>query len=400
MSKVFRVALIAVVISAVAISSGHWAQRVQAQLGDICVVFDVTGPGDLSFNDMAALGASSAAEQFGFGVKLIENASTDDFLPNLRALSEGGECALIAAIGFLLGDALTTASQEFPDQAYVIIDSVVDQPNVQSVLYAMNDGSALVGALAAQINARTKSEGSAGGAGIVLGIEIPVLTEFECGYYWGVRWTDNGFNNDFDEGDIVKTTPISAPYTGVFDDPAKGQAATEALLAQGFQVIYQAAGLTGRGVITAVANAINAAGADTGPPFAIGVDADQDYLSGGGVVIASAMKRVDRGVFQAAEAVANGTFSGGITTLGLDTRGVAVSTPGDFDLFLGIGIDAGVFTEADRDPFFGRHTGLREEFAAEFDKMDELAAAIASGEVTIPLASSPDQINDCRAKFN
>jgi len=175
MSNVLRVVLVAVLIATFGLTSGQLTHNAQAQAGDICVVFDVAGPGDLSFNDSAILGANRAAAELGFGTQFIENASTDDFLPNLTAASDSGECALIAAIGFLLGDALNQVAAAFPDQNYLIIDSVVDQPNVQSVLFDAHVGSALVGALAVNVNNQVRGQ-AAGGAAIVLGIPIPVLS--------------------------------------------------------------------------------------------------------------------------------------------------------------------------------------------------------------------------------
>lgn len=399
MSNVFRVVLVALLIATFGLTSNSLSHNAQAQLGDICVVFDVAGPGDLSFNDSAILGANRAAAELGFGTQFIENASTDDFLPNLTAASESGECALIAAIGFLLGDALNQVSAAFPDQDYLIIDSVVDQPNVQSVLFDAHVGSALVGALAVNVNNQSRGD-TAGGAAIVLGIPIPVLFEFECGFYYGARWADNGGNNGFDGGDFAKTTPLAINYTGSFIDPALGREAADTFLNEGFNVLYNVAGGTGAGMISAVGDFLDARGRDQGPPVAIGVDSVQDYLGGGGVVLTSMLKRVDQGVFQGAAAISDGSFTGGIISLGLTDGGIALSTPEDLDAFVSIGVAAGVLDEADVPTIKARNEGLRTVFIDAFAVAAELEAAILAGDVTVPQASDNDAIEACRATYN
>ncbi len=399
MFKAFRAVL--VVALAVTISLMSTAQ---GQTTDLCVVFDIGGRGDLSFNDMGAKGAQEAADANGLTVVEVQSNSEADYLPNLRTLSRGGTCVIIVAVGFLLTDAIVAVAGEFPDQNYAIVDGFVpDVDNVQSVLFQEQDGSALVGALAASINSRVAPEGSAGGAGIVLGIEIPVLWKFECGYKAGVRWVDNGEDNsvfDISSGAADRSTPIPFVYTGSFSDPALGQSAGEAQLAQGTQIIYNVAGAVGRGMITAVANAGRALGRETGPPFAIGVDADQDWVEGGGFVVASMMKRVDTGVAAAAQSAVDGTFQGGLSFLGLAEGGISVSTPEDFDTFLQFGIDAGEINADDRDVLFGRHTGLRELFRDEFVHVAELQALIEDGTVTVPNAQDQETIDACRAALD
>ncbi len=403
MSKAFRSLLVVVLVATLGVLSSSLVP-VMGQANKLCIVFDIGGRGDLSFNDMAALGGSQAAADFGLQLVEQQSATEADYLPNLRTLSESGECVLIAAIGFLLSDAVTAVADEFPEQNFAIIDGFVLKDNVQAVLYQEHLGSALVGALGALVNQRVAPQGSAGGVGVVLGIEIPILWRFECGYKAGVRWVDNGFDNGvFDISSAVasKSTPIPFVYTGSFNDPALGQSAAEAQLAQGAQVIYNVAGLTGRGMITAVANAGRARGRETCPPFAVGVDANQDYLEGGGFVLASMMKRVDTGVFQAAAAAANGTFAGGVVVLGLADGGISVSTLGDFETFLQLGVDAGEIDADDSTLLKGRAEANRSLYSEEFAQMAVLQAAIAAGDVEVVDAfAGQDVIDQCRAAYD
>ena len=401
MFKAIRAVLILVLIATIGLMTTVLGQnRI-----DVCIVFDIGGRGDLSFNDMAALGGSNVADANGLNLVEVQSASEADYLPNLRTLSRSGTCVIILAIGFLLTDAVIEVAGEFPDESYAIVDGFIpDYDNVVSVLFTEETGSALVGALAALVNGIVAPEGSAGGAGIVLGIEIPVLWKFECGYKAGVRWVDNNFDNSvFDLTSSAVTllsTPIPWVYTGSFSDPALGQSAAEAQLAQGTQVIYNVAGAVGLGMITAVADSGRALGQDTGPPFAIGVDASQDYLEGGGFVLASMMKRVDRGVEIAAQSAIDGSFQGGIQTLGLTEGGISVSNEDDFITFIQFGVDAGIIDPDDQGVLLSRHRTLRNRFRDEFSQVAELQRLIEGQNIIVPNAGDQESIDACRGAYD
>jgi basic membrane protein A len=150
--------------------------------GKIAMVLDVGGRGDLSFNDMGYKGTDKAAADFGLQMVEIQSASASDYLPNMRNAARSKSFDLIIAVGFLLVDAVTAAAKEYPDQKFMIIDSVVEGPNVMSIVFKENEGSALVGALAAMAAAHYGYPY----VGAVLGIEIPVLYHFEAGYRFGI----------------------------------------------------------------------------------------------------------------------------------------------------------------------------------------------------------------------
>lgn len=159
----------------------------------IAIVYDVGGRGDLSFNDMAYLGASRAAKDFGLQITELQSNSENDYLPNLRSLAKSGEYDIIIAVGFMMTNAVKQVAQEYPNQRFVIIDGYdPEMPhNVQMVLFKENEGSALAGALASLIALNDGKDT----IGIVLGMEIPVLYRFEGGYrfgaYWGLDYYEN-----------------------------------------------------------------------------------------------------------------------------------------------------------------------------------------------------------------
>ncbi len=161
--------------------------------GKIAIVYDVGGRGDLSFNDMAYLGASRAAKEFGLQLTELQSNSENDYLPNLRSLAKSGEYDIIIAVGFMMTNAVKQVAKEYPNQRFVIIDGYDPEmpKNVQMVLFKENEGSALAGALAALITLNDNKDT----IGIVLGMEIPVLYKFEGGYRFGAYWALDYYKN-------------------------------------------------------------------------------------------------------------------------------------------------------------------------------------------------------------
>jgi len=361
--------------------------------GNVYVIYDIGGRGDLSFNDMAYLGASRAAKDFGLGLKEVQSKTQDDYVPNLRAVAKSGDAVIAVAVGFLMTDAVKQVSQEFPTVKFAIIDGYIpDRPNVLSVLYRENEGSALVGALAAL----AAYYHNCTRVGIVLGMEIPVLWKFEIGYAYGVRWAERYIRQKF--GKDVRFD-ILYVYTGSFNDPAKGKQAAEVMLAQGVCVIYQAAGATGLGVFEAVAEAGKRAGRNMGPPFAIGVDADQDYIKPG-FILASMMKRVDVGVYEATKRAVEGTFQGGVLELGLKEGGVSVSTLDDLAQFLDIGIRAGAVKESDAQSIINAVKDMRSKIPQWiWEAVDQFKQDIIAGRENVPLPTTQDQVVQLRKEL-
>jgi len=360
--------------------------------GAIYVIYDIGGRGDLSFNDMAYLGASRAAKDFGLQLVELQSKTQDDYLPNLRLAAKSNP-TLVVAVGFLMTDAVNETAREYPNVHFAIIDGYVpNMSNVLSIQFRENEGSALVGALAAL----TAYYFNCTKVGIVLGMDIPVLWKFEIGYAYGVRWAQRYIADHFGKN---VTFTIYYVYTGSFNDPAKGKQAAQAMLAQGVCVIYQAAGATGLGVFDAVAAAGQAAGRTMGPPFAIGVDADQDYIKPG-FILASMMKRVDVAVYRAAQMAASGNFSGGVLSLGLKEGGVAVSTLDDLNQFLQLGIQAGTVKASDAQQIVQEVQQMRQSIPQWiWQAVDQLRQGIVSGEVQVPLPTTREQLLQYRQQL-
>ncbi|NJD99417.1 BMP family ABC transporter substrate-binding protein [Thermococcus sp. LS1] len=365
--------------------------------GKIAIVYDVGGRGDLSFNDMAYLGASKAAKDFNLELVEVQSAKETDYLQNLETLAQQGDYEIIIAVGFMMTDAVKQVAAKYPDQKFAIIDGFDPEmpDNVMMILFKENEGSALVGALAGMIAANDDKDK----VGIVLGMEIPVLYKFEAGYRFGVSWGVDYYNQKMGTN---KKVDVIYQYTGTFTDAAKGKAAAQAQLQQGAWVIYQVAGGTGVGVFDAVAEALKAQSKDMGPPFAIGVDSAQDWIKPG-VIIASMMKRVDVGVYTAVKAAVEGTFKGGVVELGLKEGGVGISTIEDVkEMFNSLPEDTkkqklqelGFDSE---DQLFAKLEETRKQVPDWiWQAIDELKQKIINGEIQVPAPMDKDGIEKIR----
>ena len=360
----------------------------------IALVLDVGGRGDLSFNDMGFKGTDEAQANLGVEVVEIQSNSAADYLPNMQNAARSGKFDLIVAVGFLLADAMAEVADQFPDQKFAIIDVTwLGKPNLMEIGYEENKGSAIVGALSSMVAAHYGYDK----IGVVLGIEIPVLYKFEAGYRYGMHWGNAKYAEKTGKQANVG---LLWTYTGTFSDIAKGKAATEAMLAQGAGIIYNVAGPLGIGDLEAITEHLEAKGKSAGPPFMIGVDANQDYLGDGHRVLASMMKRVDFGVYSAIESVVNGTFKGGVQILGPHNGGIAMSGKQDLADFIKFGVNGGAISASDSDQISSNWTAMRDEIPGWiWDAVAELQVQISDGSAEVPCGWCPDTIGEIRAKY-
>ncbi|RLC76177.1 MAG: sugar-binding protein, partial [Chloroflexi bacterium] len=389
----------------------------------IAVVSDIGGRGDLSFNDMAFKGGEEAEKDFG--VKMVEliSKAEADYVPNLTTAAKDPDVKLIVGVGFLLSDALAEVAQKYPDKNFVGIDtyaqSIIKEkapdkyplPNLMDITYEEHKGSAIVGALGALLAAVYDKPH----IGAVLGIEIPVLWKFEIGYKWGARWATEWLKeNKPDEAFDYTKDFVLWTYTGTFSDITKGYEAAKAMYAKDAVAVYNIAGPLGLGINQAVAEIAEEKKLEMGPPFWIGVDADQDWINPG-FVIASMMKRVDKGVYYATKLVVDGKFrdvvkeTNGNLVLGIGTKvagetmeGISVSTLADLDEFINMGVNAEKLTgkkvlPMEPDKIREKVTKMREAQPEwVWEAIKELEEKIRSGEVEVPAVTTEDAIKKWR----
>lgn len=270
--------------------AGRKAQKVR-----IGLVLSVGGLGDKSFNDSAYEGLMRAKEELGIDPIYGQPEQMAEDEKYLRQYAEEG-LDLVIGVGFLMKDALDKVAGEFPDTKFAIIDAVVEQPNVASLTFREQDGSFLVGAIAGLMT-------TTGKVGFIGGMDIPLIHKFEVGFAEGVKYVNP-------DAEVLIAYAGSGPQA--FSDPVKGKSLALSQFNRGADIIFQAAGSTGNGVIDA---------AQERGLFAIGVDANQNYMAPGHV-LTSMMKRVDVSVFEIVTDVVEGRFRGGEHVYGLEVDGV------------------------------------------------------------------------------
>jgi basic membrane protein A and related proteins len=258
------------------------------------VIFDMGGKFDKSFNEAAYHGAEQFKDETGIGYLEFEVTNESQRDQALRRMAQKAD--IVIAVGFAFSTPLETVAAEFPDKKFVIIDSVVDKPNVESVVFKEHEGSFLVG-MAAALASKT------GKVGFVGGMDIPLIRNFEFGYEQGVKHVKP-------DGEVIVNYTGTTP--AAWNDPGRGGELAIGQFEQGADVVYAAAGATGLGVLQAAA--------DKGK-LSIGVDSNQNYLHPGSV-LTSMMKRVDVAVHDAFTSAKGGTWKAGMESLGLKESGV------------------------------------------------------------------------------
>lgn len=266
------------------------------------IVFDIGGKDDRSFNAAAWQGVQRAAQNLPIVLRDIEPGTPNAIEPAMRAFAERNY-DLIIGVGFAQAPIMEHVAKDYPNIHFAIIDGVSELPNVASLVFKEQEGSYLVGMLAA----KTSRTGTIGFLG---GMDIGLIHRFEKGYEEGAKAVNPNIR-------------VIQNYVGVTDgawnNPGKGKELSLAQIGKGADVIFTAAGNSGLGAFDAVEQQGTVNGRAT--HFVIGVDSNQNMVKPG-FVLTSMVKRVDNAVYNIVEEVVNHKFSPGLHVFGLDKDGV------------------------------------------------------------------------------
>ena len=259
----------------------------------IGVIYDSGGKFDKSFNELAFRTAERVQNELGWDMLEFEAANNTQIEQGMRKVADRG-ATLIVAMGFAQADAVAAIAPQYPDINFVAVDVCwVDDPagNIYQACYLEHEGSFLVGMIAAMAS-------KSGTIGFVGGMDIPLIRKFQGGYEQGALHVNPNIKI---LANMTGTTPEA------WNDPTKGAELTRGQIDGGADVVYQAAGGTGIGVLQAAADA---------GIYGIGVDTNQNWMHPGSM-LTSMLKRLDLTIFVQAEKTAAGTFEPGIHFLGL-----------------------------------------------------------------------------------
>lgn len=259
------------------------------------IVYDIGGKDDKSFNAAAWQGVLRAKKELNIVLRDVEPGDPTSIEPCLRAFAERNY-DLIIGVGFAQSPLIENVAKDYPKLRFAVIDSLVNLPNVASLIFKEHEGSFLVGMIAAR-----KSQ--TGKIGFVGGMDIPLIHKFETGYEEGAKYA---------RPDIQ----VMQNYVGITDaawnNPSKGKELAKNQYESGADVVFQAAGNSGLGVFDA---------AEEMKKLAIGVDSNQNWVKPG-FILTSMLKRVDVAVFSIVKEIVDKRFQGGIHVYGLDNDGV------------------------------------------------------------------------------
>lgn len=290
MKKTISILLILVMALALFTACGN--KEKAANKDGVKVVYVTAGAlGDNGFTDYTAEGIKRLAEDFGCNTKVIENNNDSaKFSQSMEAAFQWQPDVVFAdAYGF--EELYAQYADKYPDVKCINLDFVLEneKETMTSVTYINEEGAFLAGVMAALVTTSDLPYANAEKkVGFVGGNDIPVIRDFEYGYKQGVAYIDP-------EIEVVST------FVGDFFDPLKGKQAAQQLYAQGVDIIFQAAGQTGAGVLES---------AKEQEKYAIGVDSNQNDTYPGHVV-ASMVKDLNNTVYQIYETIDNNTYKPG-----------------------------------------------------------------------------------------
>jgi len=260
--------------------------------------------GDRGFTDMAYFGIQKAAKDFNIKYKIFEcHVNPAKYFDALKAAAQYYDLIFVDP-GYFFDKELKEIVKMYPNKTFVYIDGITNLPGVISVPFKQNEGAFLAGALAALLTAKTslKLINPEKIVGFVGGADMPVIRDYQVGFEQGVKYID-------------PEVKVVVKYAGTHYDPAKGKETAFAVYKEGADVIFQAAGPTGLGVLEA---------AKDYKFYAIGVDIDQGYLQPG-YIVSSMLKRVDVAVYDIVKKAMEGTLEKAkIYTYGVKNGGIGL----------------------------------------------------------------------------
>ena len=264
-----------------------------------CMVSDLGGFDDKSFNQTSHDGLVKAQTDLGIQIAEVQSKAAADYAQNIKSMVDA-KCNIIITVGFLLGDATQAAAKQYPDVKFAIVDYAYDAPesNLKGLVFNTGEPSFMAGYVAAALS-QTGKVGTFGGS------KIPSVTAFMTGYAQGVAYYNEAKSKKVQVlgWDDVKKDGSFIPGKSPFQDVAGGKQLATNLVAQGADILLPVAGNSAEG-------ALQVAKASNGKVGSMWVDTDgcvsqEKYCA---VIPTSVGKAMDVAVFEAIKAAKAGSF--------------------------------------------------------------------------------------------
>ena len=291
-------------------------------------LFSDAGWGAFGYN-----AARSLEGKYGYHIDFKENIDIPEISSTLTQSAKDGY-GLIIAHGYEWGKPAVKVSKNYPNTKFLIFTGLVNATNVASIFPLQNEGTYLLGALAAMIS-------KTGVIGFIGGERYPNLINIFEGYKQGSK-------------DINPHIKVLSTYLDEWDSPDKGKEAALSQIDSGVDVLLQVADTSGSGVIEA---------AKEKKIYAFGSVSDQNKLAPN-TVLTSFVLDEDKAFDKAIKMIQNSNFTGQIFKPGLE---LYKGAPGDGIVYLA--------------PFYGLENKVPTEVKA---KLDQLKEDIISKKISIP----------------
>lgn len=280
-SKIAVVLIVVVLIAALA-SAAYVLADDNENKKKIILVIDEPDVGEGSYGELVWKGIESVSSRADVSYIADERdmkSKLDD------AVSKNAD--IIWAVSSITPQAVLDSAKEHPAITYILVDFETEEQidNLITLSYNSNESSFL-GGCAAAFNTQSNTVGFIGGR------ESEVIEAFECGYKAGVLYASKIIGQEI---------AVQVAYANSFSDPEIGKQLGREMYQTGCDVIFQAAGSTGIGVID-VAKELD--------KLVIGVDTDQEYLAPDNV-LTSVVKEVTKAVELVNERLLDGENLGG-----------------------------------------------------------------------------------------
>jgi basic membrane protein A len=322
-----------------------FAEENNSNIKDLKVVlltdslFSDAGWGAFGYN-----AASSLEKKYGYDIDFKENVAIQDIEITLREYANVGY-DLIISHGFEWGAPAIKVAKDYPHIKFVIFTGLVNATNVASIFPMQQEGSYLLGALAAMMS-KTNVIGFVGGE------KYPNLINIYEGYKQGAH-------------DIDSNITVLSTYLDDWDNPIKGKKAALAQINDSdADFLLHVADTSGLGVIEA---------AKEKKIFAFGAVSDQNKLAPK-TVLTSFVLDVEKAFDQSIKMIQKGNFSGQVFKPGLEYYKGA---PGDGIIYIA--------------PFYGLENSVPEDVKIKFNQLKD---DIINGKIVVPERYNDDDDDD------
>ena len=286
---------------------------------NICIITS-SGVDDGSFNQDCYNGIKTFLETHDdCSVTDIKESDLAQLVPTVEKSVGDYDVFVLPGFNFAgIGDIVLSN----PDKYFIVVDSTIQDSEGNPVstdnVYTMTfkeEESGFFAGLAAALTTQSNK------VAVVNGIAFPSNVNYEYGFMSGVNYANAKYGTAAEcielpsyAGTDLFGNNVGGNYVGDFADEATGKVVGEALIGEGADVIFVAAGASGNGVFTAAKEASGV--------YVIGCDVDQydDGANGdGNIILTSGLKVMHSNVTRQLEAIYDGTFTGEDALLGADT---------------------------------------------------------------------------------